>query len=240
MIEEILPTLKRIGLTNNESKVYYSLVRIGESKAGAISKKTGINRTTTYDSLKGLIDKGLVSFVVKANKKFFSAVDPDRLLDFIKEKEIQAERIIPTLKKIYEKPQASHNVTLYHGYKGMKSVFQDFIKSAGKNGVIYVMDSEGQFIERMPYYAPHFIRQLEQDNIKVKHVVRKGRDIKPSKTTEVRFIEKLGSDAVIDIYEDKVAILIWTDPPEAVVIENKTLSDSMKFYFEIIWNSIKK
>jgi len=44
----------------------------------------------------------------------------------------------------------------------------------------------------------------------------------------------------MDIYGNKVAILMWTEPPEAVIIENKSVADSFRDYFEILWKSARK
>ncbi len=232
-------SLERIGLSHKESKVYLSLLKLGSSKAGKISKESRINRTTTYDVLKKLLEKGLVSYVVKANVKWFTAANPERLVEYLKEKEKEAKKILSSLKEVYEKPVEKHNVTLYYGYKGLKSVFQDIIREGKTNRV---MDSEGQFTEKMPYYAPHFIKGLNKKNIKVKHLVRKGREIgETSDTTEVRLIPKKSrSDAAINIYDNKVAIIIWTEPPEAVLIENKKVADSFKDHFRALWKNAEK
>lgn len=235
---ELQKTLQRIGLSTNEAKIYLMLLQEGMNKAGKISKKTQINRTTTYDTLRRLLNKGLVSYVVKANRKYFRVVDPDRLVEFIQHKEDEANKILPILKKMHKKPSQKENVTLYYGYKGMKSIFQDMAKGGKLNRVL---DSEGQFDERMPYYAPHFIRKIEKNNIKIRHIIRKGRSLKTkTDTTEVRIMnKKTKSDAVFNIYRDKIAILIWTDPPEGVVIQNKSAADSLRDYFDILWRQAK-
>ena len=114
---------------------------------------------------------------------------------------------------------------------------EDILRNAKE---VFVIDAEGQFTERMPYYLPHYVREVEKKKIKIKHIVRRGIDIKPTKTTEVRFIPKATeSMSVIDIYADRVAILIWTDPPEAVVIRNKRVAKSFKSYFDILWKTAK-
>jgi len=236
--EELQKTLERIGLSTNEAKVYLALLRLGSSKAGDVSKKSQVNRTTTYDTLERLLERGLVSFVVKDNRKWFEAVNPSMLTDFLGEREEEAKRIIPYLQRIYKSPGEKHDVTLYFGYKGVKSIFQDIIREGKPN---CVMDSEGQFVDRLPYYAPHFIRQLEKKKIKVRHIVREGRNVSPSKTTEVRFVKKkTKSEAVFNIYGDKIAIIIWRDPPEAVMIHNKAVTDSVRDYFEMLWKAVGK
>jgi sugar-specific transcriptional regulator TrmB len=237
MITEMLKKLKNLGFTKNEAKIYLALLKLGSVRAGTISKETQLNRTTTYDVLKNLLDKGLTSYVIQANRKWFRATNPQRILEMIKEKEEDAKEILPQLHHIYKKPKHKHNITLYYGYKGMKTVFEDFIRE-GKP--ISVIDPEPHLLDKMPYYAQHYIRQVNKNKIKLRHIVSKGFDVKPTKTTEVRFIPKvIKSDAALDVYGDKIAILIWTDPPEAVIIKNKTAADSFREYFDIIWKVAK-
>ena len=54
--------LQNFGLTAAEIKVYITLLQ-AEATASEIAKKTGTNRTFTYDRLKKLSDIGLVSLV---------------------------------------------------------------------------------------------------------------------------------------------------------------------------------
>lgn len=235
---ELKDTLRWIGLTGNEAKVYLALLKLGSARAGQIAKEAQLNRTTTYDSLKRLLDKGLASYVIEANRKWFKAVGPERLLEILKEKEEEVQKILPNLVSIWRTPKESHNVTLYYGYKGIKSVFQDIIRE-GKP--ICVLDAEGQFTERMPYYAPHFVRQIEAKKIPIRHIVRRGANVHPTKTTKIRYISKKArSIAVTDIYGDKIAIIVWTDPPEAVIIKNRGAADAYRLYFEMIWRIAKE
>jgi len=240
--EELRETLKRIGFSSNEAKVYLTLLKIGSSKAGKISKETHINRTTTYDALKRLLEKGLVSYVIKANNKWFEAVNPRRLLDFLKEKQDDLQKILPQIQTIHKIPKEKQNVTLFYGYKGIKSVFQDMIK-IGKT--ILVLDSECYMPDKMLYYTQYFVKQLNKKKIKVKHLVREHPEVRErwddesvlsSKLTEVKFKHlKFKSNSVIDIYGDKIAIIIWSEPPEAVIIQNKSVADVFRNYFEMLW-----
>src|SRR3990167_5828378 len=92
-----LAKLEELGFTHNEALTYTALLGIGETTTGAIVKKTGLHRVLIYDALESLIRKGLASYVIKENIKYFQAADPQRLLDFIQEKEEQAKSIIPEL-----------------------------------------------------------------------------------------------------------------------------------------------
>jgi hypothetical protein len=39
------------------------------------------------------------------------------------------------------------------------------------------------------------------------------------------------------IYEDKVAIFLWTENPLAILIRNKEFSNSNRNYFEYLWTN---
>jgi hypothetical protein len=110
---------------------------------------------------------------------------------------------------------------------------------------ILILDSECYMPDKMLYYTQYFVKQLNNKKIKVKHLVRENlevrkrwedRSVLPSKLTKVKFANlKFKSNSVIDIYGEKVAIIIWSEPPEAVIIQNKSVSEIFRNYFEILW-----
>ena len=235
----IQDTLGKIGLSHNETKAYLVLLKLGSASAGRIAKEASVDRSATYDSLKRLLEKGVISYNVVAGKKVFRAIDPQNLVNFLKEKEEMAEKIMPQLTGIFKMPKEKHDVTLYYGLKGIKSIFQDIIRT-GKDNLMF--GSEGQFTEKMPYYAPLFLKQKKDKKIKTRAIVRKERKEKSSGLlTEKRFIDKKTvSPVVTNIYGDKIAIIMWSDPPEGVIIENKQAADSYREFFEVMWEAAKK
>jgi len=229
--------LKKIGLTSNESDVYLAALRIGSNTAGRFSKEAQIDRSATYDSVKRLLEKGLLTYTIISGRKYFQAVDPKRLLEYLKEKEEIVEEALPQLSTLYKEPKEKRNVTLYYGYKGIKSVFNDILRE-GKPNLVY--GSEGQFEEKMPGFCTYFIKQQEKLGIKTKMIIRSHRKSMPSKTSTVRRLDVAESSAVTNIYGNKITIIIWSEPPEAVVIENKDAAESYRSYFEILWKAARR
>ena len=117
--------LQKIGLNPNEIKIYLTLLRLGEAKAGEISKESQINRTTTYDSIERLIEKGLVSYSIEANRKIFKPVSPERLLDDLKEKQKIVEKSLPELNELFNKSKEKEESDIYKGKKGIRSILND-------------------------------------------------------------------------------------------------------------------
>ena len=236
---DVRPTLERIGFSPNEVKIYLTLLRSGASKAGKIAKEAQVDRSATYDSLKRLLEKGIISYIVEANQKTYQPVNPKRLLEFIKEKESDVLSILPNLEGLYKLPKTKQNITHYKGIKGVQSVFNDILREGGPN---LVFGSEGQFADTMPeWFVNRFLKEQKRKNIHTKTIIRKGRKTDPNQMTEVRFLTiKERSPAVTTIYKNKIAITLWMDNPEAVIIESKEAADSFRSYFEHLWKAAKK
>jgi len=115
---------------------------------------------------------------------------------------------------------------------------QDIIRTKKDN---CVFGKEDQLEEILPEYQPQFIRQLKENKIFVKELVREGRGSSSSNPKQTRYVPaKVESPVVTNIYGDKIALIIWTDIPEAIIIENAAAAKAYKNYFEFMWQHAKK
>ena len=70
---EIKETLKDFGLTEKEIKLYLKLLELGSAASGELIRELGFYSKTIYELLDKLIDKGLVSFVIKSNIRYYAS-----------------------------------------------------------------------------------------------------------------------------------------------------------------------
>lgn len=230
--------LERLGFSPNEIKVYLTLNDQGTMKAGKVAKIAKIDRSSCYNSLKSLIEKGLVSYALMGNVKMFNATGPRRLLDYVKEQERDVEEIVPELHKRHKAAKVEGQVRMFKGLKGVKSIFLDIVRKGEDN---FVFGSEGQFSSKMPEFALQFDRLKKEKGMHTKLILRRGRKELDYKTSDYRYIESLSeSPAVTNIYGDKIAIIIWTDEPEGVIIENAAAAKAYKAYFDFMWKNAKR
>ncbi len=231
--------LEKLNFTVNEAKVYLTLIKIGASLTGKISKESRLDRSSTYNALKALIERGIVTTIHENKRTIFVPEDPKKILDYYKEKEEVAKSIIPRLSKQFSYSKQKTDVKLFRGFKGLKTVFQEILDQG--NDYI-VLGSEGQFGKRMPYYAPIFRKRKELAKIKTKSIIRESREkLTKGKFTEYRKVPSdVESPATINIYDDKVAIFIWEEAVKAVLIENKDVAKTLENYFNFMWKHAKK
>src|SRR3989344_5927610 len=83
----IVENLRQFGLNEKEISVYLSLISLGRSPVRLVAKEAKVNRGTTYDILKNLVELGLVSYYKDYGKEdkpqYFVAEPPRKLLDAI-------------------------------------------------------------------------------------------------------------------------------------------------------------
>ena len=225
--------LKRLGFNENEARIYVSLLELRESLAGELSKRTQINRTTIYDSLERLIEKGFVTYVISANRKVFRPVSPKKILESIQEKEEVAEELIPKLEKIYSDSIDYEEANIYHGRKGIKTILNEILKLKEYSA----FGSSGSF---MKYLKNDFINfQLRKKEMKIKSKVlqsdlaRENKELKKVSYATFRYLPKeYFSPSTTIIYGENLAFIVWGDNPIATVIK----SNKFQILSEIILN----
>ena len=243
---EIKQALEYSGLAGNEAKVYIALLDLGTALAGEITKKSGVNRTNVYDALDKLIEKGLVSFVIKANRKYFEATSPDRIIEFLGEKEDELKNkkkminsIMPEIelkRKLGREPQEA---TIYKGKKGMKSVAEDILRT-GKE--LLVFRAEGNFMEKFKHYAIKWHEKRRKLKIPIRIIynerIRKNKLKIKSPLLKMKFNSTMDeTPATTWIYGDKIAIIVWSEQPICTLIRSRDVAKSYKQFFEVLWKS---
>ena len=73
--------LQELGLNEIEIKFYLELLKSESLLASELSSRLNLHRTTSYYILDNLIKKGLASYIIKSGKKYFIAMNPEKLLE---------------------------------------------------------------------------------------------------------------------------------------------------------------
>ena len=232
-----LEELQKIGFSANEAKIYLSLIKIGSAKAGTLAKHAELDRSSAYNALNSLLRKGLASYVIIGKIKWFQCSSTKNILTYLSNKVETAREFLPELEKIRHQTRLKENVRLFKGLKGIKSVFEDILENAEEN---LIFGSEGQFSQHMPLFAQNFVRGMEKRGIRVKSIVRSNRQEKIDTAKIRRVPSTTESPVVTNIYADKIAIIIWSEVPEAILIENRKAADAYRDYFQFMWKSAGK
>jgi HTH-type transcriptional regulator, sugar sensing transcriptional regulator len=237
--------LKAAGLTENESKVYLALLELGPSLAGMVSRVSGLHRRTVYDTTEMLIKKGLVGYILENNRRLFRASDPQRILDLIREKQDLLEPVVEKLKGKYSKTRKKEGTNFYKGKDGLKAVFEDQLESVSGSGIdekdkeILILGANPQAYDILKFYFKWYDKARKQKKIRAR-IIASDRRIKDVPLSKIRYLpQKYANPVSINIYGDKVAIILWAEKPLAIVIQNREIAEGYRGYFEAMWGVAK-
>jgi len=240
--------LKDIGFTNSEVAVYFALLEIGSSTTGPIIKNAGIASGKVYLILDKLINKGLVTYVIKAGTKNYQARNPERILDYLKEKqqqlkskENQLNKIMPAWKSKYEEKKYKPSAEVFEGVKGFKTFYEWVLKELKKGDEICIMGIPLEANKRFEAYLVDWSLRRIKKGVKARLVYNNdcrkfGLKREKMELTKVRYMKpELETPAWIDIFQDYVATINVHGIPQCFLIRNKETAESYSKYFEIIW-----
>ena len=240
-----------IGLKAKEADVYIAILSLGQGTASKIAKKARIVRTTAYDILSSLLNKGLVTLTGKEPKQEYVAESPDNLKIYI-ENELAKRKtdledvkniLLPQLKSIHN-VGSRPKVMFYEGREGMEKVYEDTLTS---HEAIRAYASVGDMHLGLPGYFPDYYKRRSEKGIAIRAIIpsnEAGKERKSFDKDEMRESALVPGDRFnfspeINIYDDKVMIASWKEKL-GIIIESHEIADAMKKIYELAWAEAKR
>jgi len=245
--------LENIGLSPGEVHVYLALLELGSSTISPLAKQSHVTASKIYPIMDRLMEKGLASFIIKNNVKYFSATAPSRIKDYLQRKEEELEEqqkkivaLLPELEAKHLAKKADVQAEVLIGWKGMETAYQEMLETLNKGDCDYVIGaSAGRNYERAKSFYERIMEQAHQKGITFKVIsqerIRPHFEKYEGHVTHVerRYI-KIATYAETNIYKNVILIVIHGEQPTVVKITSKDAADSYIEYFNSLWNVAKK
>jgi HTH-type transcriptional regulator, sugar sensing transcriptional regulator len=248
--ETIIGLLLRLGLSQQEAATYLALLEMESVSIRKIAERTGINRGTTYDSIKKLVTKGLVSVRRSGQREYYFAESPERIYDIIRDKRKDlwqtqqiSTKVVPGLLAKKARPQGRPLVRYYEDHDGVAAILQDVLQTCRslEHPQYYVYSSKSlrQYLYRK---FPTFTARRIAEGIKVK-VVAVGEGGEIAEASERKWLPEPAESDVASytlIYGNKVAVIAITSDftPYGVVIEDTGAAAMQRLLFDQLWSSL--
>jgi len=246
-------SLKELGLTDGEIKVYLALNQLGETTSGPIVDKSGVSISKVYLILDRLAKKGLVSHIIKQKTKYFQTTDPKRLLVYLEEKkeslrfqEEKLKEILPELELQKDSARTEETAQVFDGLRGIQSARERTLEIMKKDDEMWIIGIARTPYDRLtPYFSEYHQRRIKK-GIKCKYIYNEyarepfGKKSASYKLSEVRYMpESMITHAWIEIYADTVTIGMNFMKTFSVVIQNQEVADSFRNYAKLLWQASK-
>ncbi len=246
-----LGILQDLGLTLNEAKIYQALVSAGELNINSLSVQANIHRRNIYDSLDRLIEKGLVLQILNKGDNYYQAVQPDSLLNLVKEKEDKLKQILPELQKIYATQPYKQQVIIYRGLGGLIKYWQNVLESTQQIKIDVLNPTFFCLVNSLRENFINFLKQASKQSINLRYLLNGLNDqykewllfAEQNDLKNYKFLPTQDNKySALEILNDRVTYFSGLnkqtnslDDLIVYVIFDRRLADGQRQWFDIMW-----
>jgi sugar-specific transcriptional regulator TrmB len=240
---ELKQQLQQLDLTGKKADVYLACLELGSATVIEIAKKAGIKRTTAYDILMDLAQRGLVSETVKGKKRLFVGEDPEKIRKDLQRKENLISEILPMLKSVYNVRGVKPKIRFYEGIEGLKETYNDTLKYSGE---IFAFASEDVVKILGNEWTTEYVLKRAKKGIHAKAIMPASeivsgyaeKDPEHLRTSKLIDPKKYPFSMEINIYGHSKVSLMSSKEQLGLVIESTEIYNTMKLIFELLWDNL--
>jgi len=244
--------LEEIGLTKQETRCYLAVYQLKESKAGKLSKESGIATSNIYPVIDSLIKKGLMSYKIKNNVKIFVPAPINSINSLIEEKQKllnaqkkQAKKAILSLKTSNE-TQTISDYRYFEGMNGIKSMWTEilnYMKNSQEKLTLKVYTTPREHYNFLLGFYNEFNRIRKKLKIPFKLIANTEDkniiQLRKSEGAEVR-TGNIKNEAEMSSIGDYYIVQTYTGKkPYGILIKDRKMADTFSQIFETLWKQAK-
>jgi len=242
--------LKKIGLTESQSKAYIALVKYGSLKANELAEKIEETRTNSYMILDRLVELGLATKDESAKVMKYMPTNPTSLERLIENKrkdvlttEKQVRDTMPQLLSYYYTYQNQPGVRFFQGEEGIMQMYEDQRRTSKD---IYFISSQAAFNLLGDKLYKH-IEQRAKLGIKSFGIEpAEEKNIDDGQENDKKLLRDMvwaptgALEAPVNmyVYGDKTALISFDEEVIGTIIESPKIAQAMKQLFGLAKKAI--
>jgi sugar-specific transcriptional regulator TrmB len=236
-----------IGLETRDKRVYEALVANPQTSLRKLAELTDINRGSVYESVKNLVDAGLVGSIEVGKQRRYMASNPNAIIELLKERQQKAQAAeqlassyIATLVKHTKPSETSPFATFYEDNEGVAAILRDVIATCSAlRSRPYRVISTKRVRQYLYQNFPNFTQRRIDEKIKVS-VIAVGNGGVRDDLSERKWLPATrgaGPNCYTIIYGDKTAFISMseTNVLSGIVVDNEGVANLQKELFERLW-----
>lgn len=250
----IQQVLQGLNFSDKEILIYLDLQKISQATPTQLARRTGVNRTSVYDIIQILLQRGVISQFKKRGRLFFVALDPNHLITYLhsesqkQQQQLadqikQVEAVLPNLLSLHLAQTTKPTVTFFEGESGMREAYEETLKS---KGLILAYANVQTMHEGLPSFFPEYYQRRVAKKIFIRAILPQNElslERAAHDQLELRETRLLPTGQTftpeINLFDDKMLIASWTEKM-AIIITSKELVDLQKLLFDLTWNQLSR
>lgn len=240
---DTVEVLKGCGLSAKEAATYLAVLELGQSTVNPIAQQAGLARTSVYNFIDDLVERGYITRVELRGRNHYSAVAPDRLLVEQQQKMQQLQKKLPHLNSLYDRSRSQIKVSYFAGAAEVRNIVREELSCAREAWYIWPGDEILEMIGGVQYMNEIDSARI-QKKIAIKTIRFRRRDIpyalgahgkkylRTLRWAPGYFDTKMG----VGLYDSgKVGFFGSRTEAFGVLIESRELYQLMCSFYALLW-----
>lgn len=251
-MEDIAKVLQGFSITEQETKIYTSCLKLGKSSVTKIAELSALSRTNAYFHIKNLIKKKILQEIIVGKKTFLTAVQPSVLLARLQTNVNVFKRLVPQLESLSIMQDALPQIDVLESKAGFIKIY-DEIMDMPHGSEFKVMENlvtaEAELSLLTSKEYNKFLRTIIKKKITTKalfssellkniqnEMAEDSYSMQADRMWNLRVLpeEKLPIKNFLLLYANKAAFLT-PDNSVAVIIQDKNIVTMIDTMFEIVF-----
>lgn len=241
--------LESAGLAEKEALLYLANLKIGTNSLSVIAKEANVQRSTAYSLIEKLKRKGYLMELKKRNLKYYTAVEPRRILNYMRcqqsEIETKIREFADNISSLETLKTAYHSRPIINLLEGENTIIYAYETMLAEEKPIRTILSSSIINEKIKNYFTSYTQRRIFKKIPVKiltdeKTLDEVAELIKKEFCQIRFFEnKIFPNSIVNLYGNKTAI-VSTENEFVILIEDKYATEILSGLFDLIWNGFSR
>lgn len=239
--------LQNLGLSENDSKVYLELLKMGPSPVQELARAVGLSRVSVYAIIEFLMKSGLITTVEKGKKQMYAAEPPERVVALAENKVSNLQAVMKEIKSNIGELKLIQSgdkpiVKMYEGPEVFMAMQEDLLRSKTENisefGNLDEIERVYPYEQLKPFHAKIGVKKI---NRRIIYQTTRGLHRENETNKKIKYLDQKIKPFKGDffLYEDTVWLSNFSGKQMTVMIKSKEIKDTLQVAFDIVWATLK-
>ena len=244
---DTLDTIKSLGLSDKEARVYVMILEHGPSSPQEISNTSGLKRPTVYVILGELMNRGIASFIPYSKKKMYRVISPDELFQNVENKIKSAKERLPEIKSLQKSDSEKPYTLFFDGVEGIKQIMSYKLEEMQNDELLHFMSTTSKKTIDLFGGFREYNKELKNKKISMRGITPSDSSLKTYRKEDKEFGREV-KEVDLQEYKSNVSIEMgktWVKIVDlynlqGIIIQNETITRSLKQIFEMVYSRLEK
>lgn len=233
-----------LGLPKISDDIYRTLITKGDLSISEIALQIQKYRPAVYEAVGAMLEKQVVARIKKGKRYLYRAVPPEFIQSLMTQRMQETQSLIGTYAEIFQRTNKKAKILFFDGKDGIEKLFELFLASIPKGGVMYRYESPKDWKQIRSHYPQMYFKRASRFGDIDKYVITNektqlARSVAANRLSKA-VPKSLGAfDYNVSelISGDKVAFIDY-DNKTGIFIEDKRFAEFQKKLFQVLFEKL--